>query len=175
MPGHSQRANIRRFGVTTRSRNRQRGASARATLAGAAIALASVVTLITSLPAGAASGHEQIEGSGSSWAALAVQQWVSDESSSMQVVYTPSGSAQGRTDFANGQNDFAVSDIGYQGQNKQTGVNDSSNRPYAYLPIVGGATAFPYNIVVSGESGPEPTPFGPDSRQDFHRPDHELG
>jgi ABC-type phosphate transport system substrate-binding protein len=127
-----------------------RGAPARAILAGAAIALASLVTLITSLPASAESGHEQIEGSGSSWAALAVQQWVSDESSSMQVVYTPSGSAQGRTDFANGQNDFAVSDIGYQGQNKETGVNDTSKRPYAYLPIVGGATSFPYNIVVRG-------------------------
>jgi ABC-type phosphate transport system substrate-binding protein len=132
-------------------RTRRRGASARAIRAAGTIALSSLVTLIASLPANATSGHEQIGGSGSSWAALAVQQWVSDESSSMQVVYTPSGSAQGRTDFANGQNDFAVSDIGYQGQNKQTGVSDSSNRPYAYLPIVGGATAFPYNIVVAGQ------------------------
>ncbi|MGO9334570.1 MAG: substrate-binding domain-containing protein, partial [Acidimicrobiales bacterium] len=129
---------------------RQSGAWARVSRAGAAIAFASIVTLMTLPPVGAESGHEQIDGSGSSWAALAVQQWVSDESSSMQVVYTPSGSAQGRTDFANGQNDFAVSDIGYQGQNKQTGIDDSSNRPYAYLPIVGGATAFPYNIVVAG-------------------------
>ncbi len=136
--------------MTMRSRPCQRGASARAILAGAAIALASLVTLITSLPASAESGHEQIQGSGSSWAALAVQQWVSDESSSMQVVYTPSGSAQGRIDFANGHNDFAVSDIGYQGQNKDTGGNDTSKRPYVYLPIVGGATAFPYNIVVRG-------------------------
>ncbi len=69
----------------------------------------------------------------------------------LQVVFTPSGSAQGRTDFANGVTDFAVSDIGYQGQNPQTGVNDSSNRPYVYLPIVGGATAFPYNLVVAGQ------------------------
>ncbi|MGO9911091.1 MAG: substrate-binding domain-containing protein, partial [Acidimicrobiales bacterium] len=134
-----------------RSRTRQRGAWARATGAGAAIALAGIVTMMTSPPAGAASGYEQIDGSGSSWAALAVQQWISDESSSMQVVYTPSGSAQGRTDFANAQNDFAISDIGYQGENKQTGVNDASNRPYAYLPIVGGATAFAYNIVVRGQ------------------------
>jgi len=134
-----------------RSPTRRRGARARATLAGAVIALASVVILIMSLPVGAESGHEQIEGSGSSWAALAVQQWISDESSSMQVVYTPSGSAQGRTDFTNGQNDFAISDIGYQGRNAQTGVDDVSDRPYAYLPLVGGATAFPYNIVVAGQ------------------------
>ena len=134
-----------------RAQKCHRGASTRAILAGTTIALASLVTLITSLPASAESGHEQIQGSGSSWAALAVQQWVSDESSSMQVVYTPSGSAQGRIDFANGQNDFAVSDIGYQGQNKQTGVDDTSKRPYVYLPIVGGATSFPYNIVVRGK------------------------
>jgi len=136
--------------VSMTSRARQRRAWGRVTRAGAAIAFASILTLIASPPAGAESGYEQIDGSGSSWAALAVQQWISDESSSMQVVYTPSGSAQGRTDFANGQNDFAVSDIGYQGDNQQTGVDDTSNRPYAYLPIVGGATAFPYNIVVAG-------------------------
>ena len=137
--------------VTMRSRLRPGGAARRAFLAGAAIPLVGLVTLITSLPVSAESGHEQIGGSGSSWAALAVQAWVSDESSSMQVVYTPSGSAQGRIDFANGQNDFAVSDIGYQGQNPQTGSNDESKRPYAYLPIVGGATAFPYHIVVAGQ------------------------
>jgi len=136
--------------VSMTSRTRQCGAWGRMTRAGAAIAFASIVSLMTSPPAGAESGYEQIDGSGSSWAALAVEQWISDESSSMQVVYTPSGSAQGRTDFAAGQNDFAVSDIGYQGENAQTGVNDISNRPYAYLPIVGGATAFPYNIVVAG-------------------------
>ena len=136
--------------MTMRSRPCHPGAPARAILAGAAIALTSLVAPTTSLPASAESGHEQIEGSGSSWAALAVQQWISDESSSMQVVYTPSGSAQGRIDFANGQNDFAVSDIGYQGTNKVTGEDDRSNRPYVYLPIVGGATSFPYNIVVAG-------------------------
>jgi ABC-type phosphate transport system substrate-binding protein len=118
--------------------------------ASAAIILASALALLTASPAGAVSGHEQIQGSGSSWAALAVQQWITDVSSSMQVVYTPTGSAQGRTDYANAQNDFAVSDIGYQGSNPITGGNDASNRPYAYLPIVGGATAFAYNLVVAG-------------------------
>src|SRR5579863_839500 len=132
-------------------RTRQRGGWARVVRPGAAIAFASIVTLWTLTPAGADSGHEQIQGSGSSWAALAVQQWISDESSSMQVVYTPSGSAQGRTDYSNGQNDFAISDIGYQGDNSQTGVDDTSSRPYAYVPMVGGATSFPYNIEVAGQ------------------------
>ena len=43
-----------------------------------------------------------IEGSGSSWAANAVNQWVADVASEgIQVVYTPDGDAQGRQDFAN--------------------------------------------------------------------------
>jgi ABC-type phosphate transport system substrate-binding protein len=59
-------------------------------------------------------------------------------------VYTPAGSARGRQDFANSATDFAVSDIGYQGG------GDLSHRPYAYLPLVAGGTAFPYNLVVGG-------------------------
>jgi ABC-type phosphate transport system substrate-binding protein len=110
----------------------------------------SLVLTAASNPAGA-SGVEQIQGSGSSWSYNAVSQWISDVTQQgLQVVFTPSGSAQGRQDFANGVTDFAVSDIGYQGQNPVTGVNDSSPRSYAYLPIVGGATTFPYNIVVAG-------------------------
>ena len=119
-------------------------------IAAVASATALVLTAASS-PAGAI-GVEQIQGSGSSWSAGAVKQWISDVTQQgLQVVFTPSGSAQGRTDFGNDVTDFAVSDIGYQGQNPQTGVNDTSNRPYVYLPIVGGATAFPYNLVVAGQ------------------------
>jgi ABC-type phosphate transport system substrate-binding protein len=111
---------------------------------------ACLILIVSSGPA-SATGVEQIQGSGSSWAYNAVSQWISDVTQQgLQVVFTPSGSAQGRQDYANGVTDFGVSDIGYQGQNPVTGVNDSSSRPYAYLPIVGGATTFPYNIVVAG-------------------------
>jgi ABC-type phosphate transport system substrate-binding protein len=103
-------------------------------------------------PAGANGAHEQIQGSGSSWSANAVNQWISDvQQDGLQVVYTPSGSATGRTDFANGVTDFAVSDIGYQGIDRETGQNDVSKRPYAYLPIVAGGTAFPYQVRVRGQ------------------------
>lgn len=124
----------------------------RAKLAGILLAVLSVVAalLATSVPAGA-SGTEEIEGSGSSWAYNAINEWISDVTQNgLQVVFTPSGSAQGRQDFANGVTDFGVSDIGYQGQNKQTGQNDGSPRQYAYLPVVGGATTFPYNLTVAG-------------------------
>jgi hypothetical protein len=43
--------------------------------------------------------------------------WINDVTQQgLQVVFTPSGSAQGRQDFANGVTDFGVSDIGYQGE-----------------------------------------------------------
>ena len=60
--------------------------------------------------------------------------WVSDESSSMQVVYTPSGSAQGRTDFANGQNDFAISDIGIRGAEQADGSQRLIQPPVCLPP-----------------------------------------
>jgi phosphate transport system substrate-binding protein len=103
----------------------------------------------------------QISGSGSSWAANAVYQWITDvQQQGVQVVFTDSGSAQGRIDFRNFTNDFAISDIGFQGVDPKTGLQDtncttvgdpSTCRPYAYLPIVAGGTSFPYQIRVGGQ------------------------
>lgn len=103
--------------------------------------------------AGADGSHSQIVGTGSSWASNAVNQWVSDVSSQgLQVVFTSTGSATGRQDFANKTTDFAVSDIGYQGQDPLTHTSDTSEgRVFAYLPIVAGGTAFPYQIRVGGQ------------------------
>lgn len=110
-------------------------------------------------PAGAA--HAQITGSGSSWSANAVNQWIADVTSSgLQVVFTSTGSATGRKDFTNRTTDFAVTDIGYQGVDKVTGEGDSNctdpNTPatcraFAYLPVVAGGTAFAYQIKVAGK------------------------
>jgi phosphate transport system substrate-binding protein len=94
----------------------------------------------------------EINGSGSTWAQNAVDQWISNVTQQgLQVVFTGDGSAAGRTDFALGTVDFAVSDIGYQGFDPVTDTNDSSNRPYAYLPVTAGGTSFPYNLVVNGK------------------------
>ena len=112
--------------------------------------------------------HAQITGSGSSWSANAVNQWIADVTQNgLQVVFTSTGSAQGRKDFTNVTTDFAVTDIGYQGQDKLTGDADSpcknvqdfqnglpvgpSCRPFSYLPIVAGGTSFPYQIRVAGK------------------------
>jgi len=92
-----------------------------------------------------------IIGSGSTWSYIAVQKWIANvQQQGVNVTFTPTGSAAGRTDYAQQTIDFAVSDIGYQGR-EPTGYIDQSNRPYAYLPVTGGGTSFPYNIIVAGK------------------------
>ncbi len=77
-----------------------------------------------------ASSHALIQGSGSSWSANAINQWIADVTSNgLQVVYTPNGSAQGRKDFAYKTTDFAVTEIGYQGLDPATGAQRHLARP----------------------------------------------
>ena len=115
----------------------------------------SLVTATAALmpPAGAADSHARIEGSGSSWAENAINQWIADvNAQGLQVVFTGSGSAQGRKDYALRTTDFGISDIGYLGTDPVSGQSDTAQgRPYAYLPIVAGGTSFPYNITVAGK------------------------
>src|SRR3954470_2292350 len=120
--------------------------------AGLIVAVALLMSLITP-PAQATSAHALIQGSGSGWSANAVNQWVADvQPNGLQVVYTASGSAQGRKDFGYRTNDFAVSEIGYQGRDPLTGESDTpQGRGYAYLPLVSGGTSFPYQIRVRGQ------------------------
>ncbi|GAA3661545.1 phosphate ABC transporter substrate-binding protein PstS [Nocardioides ginsengisoli] len=101
--------------------------------------------------AGRAVPYSTIEGTGSTWSELIVQKWIADVAANgMQVVYTGGGSSKGRKDFAQSTNDFAISEIPYQGVDEQ-GNQDKSDRPYAYLPIVAGGTAFTYQIKVGGQ------------------------
>jgi phosphate ABC transporter phosphate-binding protein len=128
----------------------------RSALARPAALTAVVMSLTVMLAAGTANAsgsHSQIQGSGSSWSANAVNQWIADvQQNGLQVVFTANGSAQGRQDFAYKTTDFAVSDIGYQGVDPGTGQNDTSlGRAFAYLPIVAGGTAFPYNLKIGNQ------------------------
>ncbi|MGZ4436999.1 MAG: phosphate ABC transporter substrate-binding protein PstS [Nocardioides sp.] len=121
-----------------------------------ALSAALVVAGVALLPGTAAlagASHAPITGSGSSWSSNAVNQWIADvQPNGLQVVFTASGSAIGRKDFANKTTDFAVSDIGFQGTDSVTGEQDTSQgRAYSYLPIVAGGTAFPYHLNVGGK------------------------
>jgi phosphate transport system substrate-binding protein len=124
----------------------------RRTAAACGSLLIAALSIFTGAPAAVAESHALISGSGSGWAANAVNQWIADvQSNGLQVVYTAVGSAQGRKDFAYKTTDYAVSDIGYQGVDPVTQEEDTSlGRQYAYLPIVAGGTAFPYHIIVAG-------------------------
>ncbi|MDQ6526682.1 phosphate ABC transporter substrate-binding protein PstS [Nocardioides sp. LHD-245] len=115
--------------------------------------VAALVALVcgVSLPlaAQAAVPYAQIEGTGSTWSELIVQQWIADvNANGMKVVYTGGGSTKGRKDFANNSVDFAISEIPYQGTDEQGQADTSQGRDYAYLPIVAGGTAFTYQLKI---------------------------
>ncbi len=125
-------------------------------LAARGVATMVVLLIASALLANATAGAvtpSLINGSGSSWAANAVNQWVTDVANQgIQVVYSPDGDSAGRQDFANGTSDFAVTAEGYQGVDPSTGLDDTSNgRLYSYVPIAAGGTAFPYQIRFDGQ------------------------
>ena len=103
-------------------------------------------------PANARAAYAQIEGTGSTWSELIVQQWIADvDANGMKVVYTGGGSSKGRKDFSQNSTDFAISEIPYQGTD-ETGQADTSNgRDFAYLPIVAGGTAFTYQLKIGDQ------------------------
>ena len=96
--------------------------------------------------------HAPIVGSGSTWSANALQQWIRNVFANYQwkVTYSESGSTQGRNDFANGTNDFGVSEIPYGIANSNE-ADIPPRRGFAYMPIVAGGTAFMYNLEIGGK------------------------
>src|SRR5215469_8338837 len=101
-----------------------------------AVMLAGIMTLpaalavLTGTAASASPGGtpavslQEINGSGSTWAANAINQWIGNVSQQgVLVVFTGDGSATGRQDYALGTTDFGVSDIGYQGFDPVTQQN----------------------------------------------------
>lgn len=119
-----------------------------ALLAGAALLLGWVGTATAQGAVGRAAPYTTIEGTGSTWSELIVQKWIADvDANGMKVVYTGGGSSKGRKDFAQATNDFAISEIPYQGVDEK-GNADKSDRAYAYLPIVAGGTAFTYQLKI---------------------------
>jgi phosphate transport system substrate-binding protein len=116
----------------------------------ALIVAATVISVGT--PAQAAQpAPEAITGSGSTWSQNALDQWVQDvRRNGLTVSYSGVGSSAGRRQFADGQNDFGVSEIPFQGSDR--GQPDSSpNRSYAYMPIVAGGTSFMYQLRIGGQ------------------------
>ncbi len=98
------------------------------------------------------STHYPVSGSGSTWSANALQQWIRNVSANYQwtVNFDAGGSSAGRQQFSQGTVDFAVSEIPYQLAGSDS-PDPRPNRQFVYVPIVAGGTAFMYNLVIGGQ------------------------
>lgn len=84
----------------------------------------------------------KINGSGSTYVALAMQQWVADaQTDGLSINYLPTGSPQGLTGFEQGLIDFAGTEAEYSA----LGSGSADQRGFQYVPDVAGAVAIMYN------------------------------
>ncbi len=123
--------------------------------AAAALAATGVLTVGLVLPSSTpASAAPVVDGAGSTWSQIAVDQWRADVArQGLTINYQGVGSSAGRVAYYQRQVDFAVSEIPFQ-DGSQGGVNEiqaAKSRPYAYLPIVAGGTSFMYHLDIGGQ------------------------
>src|ERR1700677_263224 len=109
-----------------------------------------LILLVGPLPAGA---DPTLESSGSSFAALAIQQWVGQASTlyGLNINFQVSSSVLGLNAFGLSQDDFAASDIPYSSQQ----ATNIPTQPYEYMPDVAGGLSFMYNL--NGNDGQQIT------------------
>ncbi len=95
----------------------------------------------------AAAGYVPISGSGSTWSLNALDQWRRNVAGlyGISINFSPNGSTNGRTDFRNGQVDYAVSEIPY-GLTDGGVLDEPPKRAFGYMPVVAGGTSFMYNL-----------------------------
>lgn len=104
-------------------------------------------------PAAKAGSFAVINGSGSSWSALALDQWAQDlRPSGLVINYNPDGSAAGRGDYEANQDDYAGSDPPFRNGHDELGGTgaDHPTQGFSYIPDTAGGTAFMYHIEVGG-------------------------
>lgn len=129
-----------RVGPRVRARVR-RAAAAGVLVSGLAAGLAGVLGA-----APAAAAGPTITGAGSSYAAVAIDQWVAqvEALNGDSVNYSTSSSVIGLNEFAQQQVDFGASEIGYS--TNQANYTPPAGYAYQYLPTVAGATCMMYNV-----------------------------
>lgn len=115
-------------------------------------ALATVaIVLGAAPPAAAAPKFVPINGAGSTWSANAIDNWRRNvQQRGIYINYASTGSSDGRAQFRSGTIHFGVSEIPYGLKDAFGGVDSPPSRPYAYMPIVAGGTAFMYNLKIGG-------------------------
>ena len=113
--------------------------------------IAALATTVAAMLLGVVSGASiasaspaRINGQGSSYVALAMQQWVADaQTAGLQVNYLPTGSPGGLTAFGQSLADFAGTEAEFSALSS-AGIGDT--RGYQYVPDVAGAVAVMYNV-----------------------------
>ena len=109
------------------------------------VAVSAVAGLILSvaMPADAVA-PAAINGSGSSYVALAMQQWVAEaQTNGLSVNYLPTGSPQGLTSYGENLIDFAGTEAEFSSLQASGG---EKTRGYQYVPDVAGAVSIMYNV-----------------------------
>jgi ABC-type phosphate transport system substrate-binding protein len=108
-------------------------------------------------PAAPAGSYAAINGAGSSWSALLLDQWSQYMASADQLTvnFQPNGSAEGRQLYREGVLDFAASDPPFRnGTDKLDPNGKESELPvpygYSYVPDTAGGTSFMYHLEVGG-------------------------
>ena len=119
--------------------------------------LAVIAVLLTALipfsPAMASTNYAAINGSGSTWSSVALDQWAQNlHANGITINFNPDGSAAGRADYMAQQVDFAASDPPFRTGSDpfNTGGGEHPNVGYSYVPDTAGGTAFMYHLDVAG-------------------------
>jgi ABC-type phosphate transport system substrate-binding protein len=121
------------------------------------VVAAAALTLVVAVGPGMlgtarASAATSVNGGGSSFAALEVQQWdaaVSRQPYDLGVNYTSNSSGAGRINYASGLYDFGASDVIYNDNEDgaSTVAEAASRHPFKYVTVSAGGLAFMYNLV----------------------------
>ena len=124
------------------SSDRGRARGVRSGIVIAALLACTAVTQSVGLVSAGAS--PSMQSTGSSFASVAIQQWVGQSSTlfGLNINWQVSSSVVGLNNFAQNQLDFAASDIPYSAQQSTY----YPSQPYQYLPDVAGGLAFMYNL-----------------------------
>ena len=93
-----------------------------------------------------ATTNTPIEGAGSTWSQIAVDQWRADVKTrqNLKVNFTGTGSSAGRALYYQGKIDFAVSEIPFLPD--EVAILQAGQKSFQYLPIVAGGTSLMYNL-----------------------------
>jgi phosphate transport system substrate-binding protein len=108
-----------------------------------AVPAATALPRAVAAPARRAASPIPINGTGSSYVGLAMQQWTADASlQGLTVNYTPTNSPDGLNRYAVSGNDYA----GTEAEFASLGVTTNVPRGYQYVPDVAGAVAVMYHV-----------------------------